>query len=143
MSFLGGVSSAEEGFDDFKGQFGSDDTGTDAQNVHIIVFDPLSGGVGVVAQASTNSWEFVSSDAYPDPGTADEDPPVDFPGEDFQGDSFCEIREIAGIWGVGAAVDGIDSVGSQKFGYFVLHRESRVIPSDSIPKPLSHKHSWN
>lgn len=66
VSFLGGVSSAEEGFDDFEGQFGSDDTGTDAQNVHIIVFDPLSGRVGIVAQARTDSWEFVSSDAYPD-----------------------------------------------------------------------------
>ena len=30
VSFLGGVSSAEEGFDDFKGQFGTDDTGADA-----------------------------------------------------------------------------------------------------------------
>ena len=67
VSFLGCIPCAEEGFDDFKGQFGSDDAGADAQDVHIVVFDSLSGGVGVVAEAGSNSWEFVGSDAYPDP----------------------------------------------------------------------------
>ena len=67
VSFLGCVTSAEEGFDDFEGQFGADDTGADAKDVHIVVFDPLSGGVGVVAEAGSNSWEFIGSDAYPDP----------------------------------------------------------------------------
>jgi hypothetical protein len=67
VSFLGRVTGPQEGFDDLEGQFWADDPGTDAQDVHVIVFDPLASRVGVMAQAGANAWEFVGRHADSDP----------------------------------------------------------------------------
>lgn len=57
---LGGrVASVDEGADDLVGQFGADDASSEAQDVHIVMLDPLSSGVGVVAYSRADAWEFV------------------------------------------------------------------------------------
>jgi len=71
VPFLGRVTGSQEGFDDLEGQFWADDPGTDAQDVHVIVFDPLASRVSVMAQAGANAWEFVGRYADPYARSAD------------------------------------------------------------------------
>lgn len=66
VPFLGRVPGPQEGFDDLEGQFWADDPGTDAQDVHVIVFDPLASRVGIMAQAGADAWEFIGCHADPD-----------------------------------------------------------------------------
>ena len=42
----------------------ADHSGADAQDVHVVMLDPLPGGVGVVAKTSANSRELVGGDTH-------------------------------------------------------------------------------
>ena len=64
MSRHGAVSSTKKRPDDFEGRFGPDNPGTDAQDIQIIMLDPLTGRVGVVAETSTNTGELVRRHAH-------------------------------------------------------------------------------
>jgi hypothetical protein len=42
----------------------ADHSGADAQDIHVVMLDPLPGGVGVVAKTSANSRELVGGDTH-------------------------------------------------------------------------------
>jgi len=58
------VLSPKERSDDFESKLGTDHASSNAQDVHIVVLDPLPSGVGVMTKASTDSREFVRSNAH-------------------------------------------------------------------------------
>jgi hypothetical protein len=91
----GGISSVEKSASDFKGDFGPDHTSTDAEDVHIVVLDPLASRVSVVAQACSNARELVSSHADSHSRAADEDTSIDFTRQDSGRDRLSKVREIA------------------------------------------------
>jgi hypothetical protein len=134
----GGVPSADECSDDFEGQFWADDTSPDAQDVHVVVLDPLPGGVRVVAQAGPNAREFVGGDADPDAGTAHQDAAIDGAIEHFPSHRFGEIRKIAGFRPVGTAVEGLDSKMFQESGDLSLHGESGVVAGEGVSERMAH-----
>jgi hypothetical protein len=95
MAGSGGIPSIEKSASDFKGDFGTDHASTDAEDVHIVVLDPLTSRVSVVAQASSNAREFVGSHADPHSRTANENATIDFTRQDSGRDRLSKVREIA------------------------------------------------
>jgi hypothetical protein len=91
----GTVACVQECSDDFEGDFRADHASADAQDVHIVVLDPLAGRVSVMAEASANTGEFVGRYTYTDPGAANQDPAVDLASDHFGSDRLGEVREIA------------------------------------------------
>ena len=91
----GTVASSEERFHDFKGNFGANHPGTDAQDVHIVMLHTLAGRVSVVAEAGSDPGELVGGDTNTHSGTAHQDTAIDLPFEEFDSDQLCKIREIA------------------------------------------------
>jgi len=64
MAGGGIVPCPQERADDFEGQFRSDHTGSDAENVHVVVLDALPSGVSVVAKTGSNARELVRRHAH-------------------------------------------------------------------------------
>ncbi len=64
VSRSGAVSSSEERPDHLEGRLRSNDSCSDAEDIHVIVLDALACGVGVVAQASPDSGKLVRSHAH-------------------------------------------------------------------------------
>lgn len=95
MAGSGGIPSIEKSPSDFEGDFRTNHTSPDAEDVHIVVLDPLASRVSVVTQASTNAREFVSSHADAHTRTADEDASIDFTRQDSGRDRLSKVREIA------------------------------------------------
>src|SRR6185369_9610274 len=67
---------AEEGDDAFPRRLGADHPRTERQDVHVVVLDPLVGGVRVVAHGRPDAADLVRRDARPDAGAADQDAAV-------------------------------------------------------------------
>ncbi len=59
----GGVASPEERANDFKGELRADDPSPHAQDVHVVVFDPLPSRISVMAQTGSDAGELVGSHA--------------------------------------------------------------------------------
>jgi hypothetical protein len=91
----GAVTGVEERLDDFKGDLRTDNTSTDAEDVHVVVFNSLTSRVGVVAKAGADSRELVGSDAYAHSGATNKNPAIDFPTEQHGSDQLRKVREIA------------------------------------------------
>ncbi|AMV34015.1 hypothetical protein VN12_17935 [Pirellula sp. SH-Sr6A] len=91
----GAVASIQEGTNDFEGDFRPDDASTDAQDVHVVVLDPLAGRVSVMAEASPDAGEFVGRYTYTDSRAANQDPSIDLARDHFGSDRLGEVREIA------------------------------------------------
>ncbi len=58
------VSGTQKRPNHLESMLGTDHSGADAQDVHVVMLDPLPGGVGVVAQASANPRELVRGNAH-------------------------------------------------------------------------------
>ena len=139
MARLRRVPRIQKRANDFKGQFRSDHAGPNAQDIHVIVLDSLTCRVGVVTQTGSDPGKLVRSHADTDSGTANQYPSVDFAVEQFCGDHFREIREIARSRCVRSAVDGIDIEGLQKSGHLILHEKTSMITGDGIAEGLAHR----
>ncbi len=95
MPRSGAVSGIQKGLDDLEGNLGADNPRTDTENVHVVVLDPLPGRVGVVTQTGSNPRELVGSDTHPHPRATDQNPSIDFAGDQPGSNRFSKIREIA------------------------------------------------
>lgn len=95
VSGSGTVASPEKGFDDFESHLRADNSSTNAEDVHVIVLHPLPSRVGVVAEAGSNSREFVGGYADSHSGSANEDSAIDLTLEQLGGDQLRKVREIA------------------------------------------------
>lgn len=95
MPGSGTVASVEKCLHDLKGDLRPNHTGTDAENVHVIVLNPLAGRIGVMAEAGSDSRKFVGGDAHSNTRPANEDSTVDLPVDKFCGDQLRKVREIA------------------------------------------------
>ena len=58
------VSSIQKSSHDFESELGADHASTDAQNIHVIMLDPLPSRVGVMAETSANPGELVRRHAH-------------------------------------------------------------------------------
>lgn len=61
MSCLATEPGPEKGFDQLHSQGRSNHTGTEAQDVHVIMFNTLVGRIGVMAKAGTDARNLVGS----------------------------------------------------------------------------------
>ena len=99
--------SAEEGVHALPSSLGADDPGSQHENVHIVVFDTLMGGVGVVTEAGTDSPELVGRHAGTYAASADEHATLGFPIENGASDFLGEVGIVDGGRGVGAHIDNL------------------------------------
>src|SRR5512140_913896 len=58
----------------------SDDTGSEAEHVHVVVLHPLMSGIGVMGEAGADAFDLVCGDRGANPAAADENPAFRFPG---------------------------------------------------------------
>jgi hypothetical protein len=63
VSRLGSIPSTKERANNLESGLGTDDPSADAQDIHVIVLDALSSGVGVVTEARPNPRKLVGSNA--------------------------------------------------------------------------------
>ena len=68
--------------DEFRSNFFTDDPGSQAKHVHVIVLDPLMCRIDIVTDPGSNSRNFVCRDADPDATTADKNPSFGMSSED-------------------------------------------------------------
>jgi hypothetical protein len=91
----GAVASIQESSHDLERDFRADNPGADTEDIHVVVLDSLTGGVGVVAEASSDTGKLVGGYAHPHPRAADQDPSINLASNHFGRDRFGEVREIA------------------------------------------------
>src|ERR687898_210433 len=65
----------EERCDELGGQFRADDFRAEAEHVHVVVLDPLVGGIGVVTDRGPDSGQLAGGDRGADARAAHEDTP--------------------------------------------------------------------
>jgi hypothetical protein len=133
MALLTGESGGEESPGQVFGKSGPDDTGAQAQDVDVIVFDHLMRRVGVVGDGRPDAPDLVGGDAGPRPRTANEDRSDRLPVEDrlSSGDGCVRIVDRVGV--VGSEIEhGVALVG-EEFGQMLLQLVPGVIGGDSYP----------
>src|SRR5262249_7827305 len=110
------------------GNLDSHDAPTQAEDVHVVVLDPLADGIMVVAQAGSDPSGLVGGHGRPDAAAADDDPAVDLPGGHGAGQGDDIVRVVgAGIALRGAEVDHGVSRLMQPRDQGLLHVESAVV----------------
>lgn len=130
VAFFAGELRPEEGLDEFDGDGFADDPGADANDIHVIVFDALVGGVAVVADAGPDAGDFVGRHADADAAAADQDAAVRLSGDDGLADLAGEVGVVDGAVGVGPAVDDGVPRRDDEGGDFGLEREAAVITAE-------------
>ena len=120
MTRLLAVLRIEIGLHQIPGHAGTDRPSSHAENVHVIVLDPLLCGNMIMDQAGAHSLGLVRTDRSPDPASADRDATLDLPGHDGSG----KRGHVIGIIVVGSEVMGpeIDHLvaGGLQFGNQLL-----------------------
>src|SRR5215831_15239883 len=105
MAFSLAVLCRKVRLDKIPGYFRSYRPSTHAQNVHMIVLDPLPGREVIMDQPSTNSLYFGSADRCPYPAAADSNAPLDIACGNCLSERDNEIGiVVAGIQAVRAEV---------------------------------------
>src|SRR5262249_32092141 len=119
---------------------GPDGAATDADDVHVVVFDPLSRGKVVMNQSGTGARNFVGADRGPDAAAAHGDSALHGARRDRLGERDDEGRIVVGAAQlVRSEIDDIVSSGAQTPGQVLLQLESPVIGRDSyvhVSSPL-------
>lgn len=134
MARLRGVASSEERANAFKGKFRADHPSSNAEHIHVVMLDTLSGRVGVVAERSAYAGDLVGCNAHSNAATADQNPTVDFPRKDRQRNSLGKIGEIASFAVVRAAIHDFDIGPLQKLNDLLFHSKSCVVSPDCVAK---------
>ena len=86
---------ADEGVDALEGEGGADDARAEDEDVHVVVFDALVGGVSVMAHAGADAGNFVGGDADADAGAADEDAALGVAVLDGEADFFGKVGIVS------------------------------------------------
>src|SRR5262249_52558488 len=84
---------SDEGLRVIPGDLDAHDPPAQAQDVHVVVLDPLADRVMVVAQAGPDPSHLVGGHGRPDPATADDDPAVELAGRHGAG----ERNDVVGV----------------------------------------------
>ena len=74
-----------EGLHVIPGDLDTHDPPAQAEDVHVVVFDPLADGIMVVAQTGPDPLDLVGGHGSPDAAAADDDPAVDLAGRPRRG----------------------------------------------------------
>ncbi len=88
---------------DLRGDLGSDDPATEAEDVDPVVLHGLMGGVGVVHGAGADAGDLARGHRDARAGTADDDPALRLPGDDRMSD----LERLVGV------IDRLRAVGSE------------------------------
>src|SRR5262245_26614077 len=97
---------------------------TDANDVHVIVFDALSGGEVVMNQSGTGARNLVRADRGPDAAAADGDSALHRTRRDRLGERDDEVRiVVVGARLVRTEIDDIVPGGAQTRGQILLQLE--------------------
>jgi len=88
MALLAGESGCEKRFRDLERERGPDHPRTDAQHVHIVVFDCLMRGVRVMAHRRTNARKFAGRNGHAGPAATDDDAALGLPVAKGHRDGF-------------------------------------------------------
>src|SRR5262245_4249364 len=111
---------------------GSNGAAADADDVHVIVFDPLSRGKVVMNQSGTSARNFVGADRSPDAAAANGDSAFHGARRNRLGERDDEVRiVVVGTQLVRSEIDDIVSRGAQTRGQVLLQLESSVVGRDS------------
>lgn len=121
----------EEGLDEFDGDGLADDPGADAEDVHVVVLDPLVGGVVVVADAGADAGDLVGGDADADAAAADQNAAVGPTSNNDLANFAGEVGVVDGAVGVCPAVDDGMARRGDEGSDSVLEREAAVIAAES------------
>ena len=130
MARFVGEGRAQEGGDEFLGESDSDDSRAEHEHVHIVMFDALMRGVGIVTESGSDAGDFVGGDGGADTAAADENTSFGFPGDDGFAQGFGEIGVVGRIGVEGADVENIVTELLQEFRNLLFEREAGVIGAD-------------
>src|SRR5579875_781868 len=128
--FVGDEPGADEGVDQLEGELGADDPRAQHQHVHVVVLDPLVGGVGVVAHAGAYAGNLVGGHADAYARAADENAAGRIAAPDGVADQLGEVGIVGGLGVECAHVDNFVAGGGEVVAHFVLQRETGMIGSD-------------
>jgi hypothetical protein len=104
MALIAGKMTAEKGTDQFRHQRRPDDARTQAQNIHIIMFDTLVSGINIMANTGINPVDLIRRDAGSHPRTTYQDSAIGSPTHDFAPKLFSKIRIVNGLGTVSAKI---------------------------------------
>src|SRR5262245_475524 len=111
---------------------GADGAATDADDVHVVVFDPLSRGKVVMNQSGTDARNLVGADRGPDAAAANGDSALHGARRNRLGERDDEVRiVVVRAHLVRSEIDDIVSDGAETRGQVLLQLESPVIGRDS------------
>ena len=98
---------AEECVNAFFGGFHSDNSGTQDQDVHVVVFDALVSRIGIVTQARADAANLVRSHTRAYAAAADENAAFRLSRNDSAADFFREIGVVDGRRGICSHIENL------------------------------------
>ena len=113
MAVLAGEPGGEKGVCNLECERGADDARAKAQHVHVVVFDSLMCGVGVVAHRCAYAWELAGGDRDAGPAAAHDDAALGLPVAKGGGDRFGGIGIVHRCGGMGPEIEDIVALLSQ------------------------------
>src|SRR5262249_50362277 len=135
----------QERFDQVPGDFRPHGPAAHAQDVHVIVLDPLPGREVVVDQRRTDTLDLVGAHGRADTAAADRHAALHRARRHGPRQWDDEVRiVVVGLERVPAEVDDLVAGGAKPAGQLLLQRESAVIGRDSDTHALAPglAHSW-
>jgi hypothetical protein len=105
---------------------------SEAEDIHVVIFDALVGGEHVVNQSCSNAWDFVCCDRRTDAAPAERDSALYISASD----GLCERNDeigiiVCGIQLVGAEVNDLVTRGAQGLFQLSLQGEGTVVRRNS------------
>ena len=120
----------QKGFHQIFGERAGDYARTEHEDVHVVVFDALVRGIGVVANGGADAVEFVGGDGGADAAAADENAAFDRARLDGFADGLGEIGIIARLRVVSAEIDNAVAEPFDERAEVILQFEPGVIGGD-------------
>jgi hypothetical protein len=102
---------AEEGLDTIVRGFDANHARAEYENIHIVMFDALVGGVMVVTESRADTFDLVGGDTRADTAAADENRAFGLVCEESVSDFGGEIGVVDGGGGVGPDIDNLVAFG--------------------------------
>src|SRR5579859_5063376 len=121
----------DECVDQFEGEGGADNSCAENDDVHIVVFNALMGGVGVVAHAGADAGDLVGGDADTYAGAADENAARGVARLDGETYALGEVGIV--VFGLDfecAEIEDLMAALSEIGAYFFLEGKAGVVGGD-------------
>ena len=96
MACLAGKARGQKRRDEVERQSRANDTGTQADHVHVVVLNRLVRGVGVMADSGADAGKLAGGNRYAGAAAAHDDPALGLLLGDRRGHRFCGIGVING-----------------------------------------------